>query len=103
MVYHITMKTIPVKRDTVVNGKVTETETVRWNILPPPASACQVCGHNPAHTPDQPHNAKSMYYLYAFFGEHGRWPTWKDAMGHCSPGVQRLWEEHLREEGAWTE
>lgn len=99
------MKTVPVKCETVdMNTDETiKTETVNWAVLPPPATACQVCGRDPSHTPDQPHDALSPYYQYAFYGEHGRWPTWKDAVAHCTPETQVAWEKALREFGKWTE
>lgn len=99
------MKSIPVQRETVdmATGEVVETKSVPFQILPPPGSACQVCGRDPAHAPDQPHNAQQLYYQYAFYGEHGRWPTWRDAVAHCSDEVRAAWEHHLRNAGAWPE
>lgn len=99
------MKTVPVQRTTVDmdSGEVTETKTVPFQLMPVPETACQVCGRDPAHSPDQPHDAQSLYYQYAFYGEHGRWPTWKDAVAHCSPETQQAWETELRRRGKWTE
>ena len=99
------LKTVPIVRQTIdlTTGEVLETKTVGFKLMSKPATACQVCGHDPAHPPEAPHNVQSLYYQYAFYGEHGRWPTWKDAMAHCDPETQRLWEQALREEGAWTE
>ncbi len=99
------MKTLPVKCETVdmATGEVTETKTVSFDILPPPPGACPVCGRNPAHEPDQPHDAQQLYYQYAFYGEHGRWPTWRDAVAHCSDEVKALWETHLRKAGVWPD
>jgi mannose/cellobiose epimerase-like protein (N-acyl-D-glucosamine 2-epimerase family) len=50
-----------------------------------------------------PHNQQSLYYQYAFFGEHGRWPTWKDAVAHCAPEVAAARERELRKRSAWSE
>ncbi len=72
-------------------------------MLPAAAGACPVCARNPAHLEDQPHDAQSLFYQYAFYGEHGRWPTWKDALAHCSDEVKQQWETALREGGHWTE
>jgi hypothetical protein len=94
---------LPVQCETVdiSTGKVLKTETVPFQIMPPPAGACTVCGRSPAHRPDEPHDAQSLYYQYAFFAEHGRWPTWRDALAHCPDDIKSLWEQALRERGAW--
>lgn len=99
------MKSIPVRCETVdmATGEVTETRDVPFQLAPPPATACQVCGHDPAHEPDQPHNAQSLYYQYAFYADHGRWPTWRDAVAHCSESVRDHWELELRRLGVWPE
>lgn len=72
-------------------------------LMPPHPDACQECARYPAHPPDQPHDAQSLYYQVAFKMKHGRASTWKDAVAHCSPEVRAAWEERLRGLGAWTE
>ena len=72
-----------------------------FTLLPPKPDVCQECAVD--HDPLLPHNAQSLYYQYSFYAEHGRWPTWKDALAHCEPEMQQFWEEALREKGAWTE
>jgi hypothetical protein len=96
------MKTLPMVTHVVdlTTGETTERIT-DFKILPPVSTACQICGHE--HTPDQPHNAQSLYYQYAFYGEHGRWPTWKDAVQHCADDVKSNWERELRKAGVWPE
>jgi predicted RNA-binding protein with PUA-like domain len=71
------------------------------NLLPPAPGLCQVCAVD--HPEEQPHNNGSLYYQMRFHAEHGRWPTWQDALAHCNPVVQALWERELRERGVWTE
>lgn len=71
-----------------------------FKLLPPPSGVCQQCGVN--HPPEQPHDALSMHYQYWFYGKHGRWPTWKDAIQHCTPEVQACWEAELQKRKAWT-
>jgi hypothetical protein len=44
-----------------------------------------------------------MYYQMAFQQQHGRWPTWADAMAHCTPEMQSAWIEALRGAGQWAE
>lgn len=66
-------------------------------LLPPAPHLCQACAID--HEPDQPHNQQSLHYQYWFYGQHGRWPTWTDAMAHCSEEVQKFWREALIRKG----
>ena len=68
-----------------------------WTLLPPPPDVCSQCARY--HEPDEPHDQQSIYWQYAFLAEHDRWPTWNDAMAHCTPEVQARWREVLREHG----
>jgi len=70
-------------------------------LFPAAPDACPIC--NIKHEPNKPHDATSMYYLYRFYGIRGRWPTWADAVAHCSQEMREGWEQALREHGAWTE
>lgn len=98
------MKTLPLKCQTVdAQGRVVDEQNKAAMLMPPRKDACQTCGRHPGHEPDQPHDAQSLYYQYAFYGEHGRWPTWKDAVAHCSGAVKAQWETTLRSMGKWTE
>lgn len=62
---------------------------------------CQECAVD--HRPEEPHNQQSLYYQYKFYGEHGRWPTWKDAIAHCNEVTQVMWEKELKRRGYWSE
>lgn len=70
-----------------------------WTLLPVDTSngECSQCGR--AHEPEMPHNLMSMAYQYSFYAEHDRWPTWPDAMAHCTPDVQEAWTTGLRNLG----
>lgn len=68
-----------------------------WTLMPPPPGTCSQCAVT--HEPDEPHNQQSVYYQYAFYAEHGRWPTWDDALAHCSHAVKDRWIAALRERG----
>lgn len=70
-------------------------------LLPCKKDVCQECAVD--HPPEAPHNNQSLYYQYKFYGEHGRWPTWKDAISHCDENTQGLWEKELRRMGQWSE
>lgn len=62
-----------------------------------PPGTCPLCAV--AHEPGQPHNMDSLAYQYKFYDEHGRWPTWADAMAHCSEEVKGYWRAALEERG----
>ncbi len=66
-------------------------------LLPPHPSKCQECATT--HDADQPHNAQSLFYQVHFQMQHGRSPTWIDAMAHCSSDVRDTWTSALIEKG----
>jgi hypothetical protein len=68
-----------------------------WTLMPPPPDTCSQCAVK--HAPEDPHDAQSLYYQYAFHAEHDRWPTWADALEHCAPEVQEAWRKALHERG----
>ena len=76
-------------------GDVVEIKNNAFSLLPPREDVCQECATD--HEWDQPHNQQSMYYQYRFYSMHDRWPTWTDAMQHCSPDVRKVWKEKLIE------
>ncbi len=51
------------------------------------------------HDPKQPHCLGSRDYQYRFYSQHGRWPTWEDAMAHCPQEVKDFWMRALRARG----
>lgn len=62
-----------------------------------PEGTCTECAVK--HDPEQPHNRDSLTYQYKFYDQHGRWPTWADAMAHCPEEVKEVWTQVLRERG----
>ncbi len=74
-----------------------KSEKAQFILLPPKAGTCQECAT--AHDPRQPHNQQSLYYQYRFYSKHGRWPTWRDAMAHCTEEIKTLWIDALEERG----
>lgn len=62
-------------------------------VLPPKAGACWVCGD--VHNGRDPHNARSILYQHRFRKRNGRYPTWADAMSHCSRKTKEKWVERL--------
>lgn len=71
------------------------------SLLPCAPDVCQECALD--HDPEYSHNADSLYYQYKFYAEHGRWPTWKDAMEHSPEHLKTFWIEELKKAGKWEE
>jgi hypothetical protein len=74
-----------------------------FSLVPPPPDACPVCARRPPHPPSQPHDGNSLFFMYWWRAEHGRWGTWKDAIAHCTPEIREAWEAELKQRGVWTE
>ena len=66
-----------------------------------PEGSCPTCAYK--HDPWMPHNKDSLAYQYKFYDEHGRWPTWKDAMEHCPDEIKNAWINALTERGVKIE
>lgn len=62
-------------------------------MLPGPPGSCEWC--HVKHPPEQPHNQQSLPYQMKFHAINGRWPTWSDAMAHCTPEMRQEWTKHL--------
>lgn len=62
-----------------------------------PPGTCPECATK--HDPELPHNQQSLTYQYKFYDKHGRWPTWADAMAHCTEEVKAHWKEASKEHG----
>lgn len=75
--------------------------TGKLKLLKPSPDVCQECAVN--HLPEQPHNRDSLYYQIWFYDRYGRYPTWKDAIAHCSDKLKFLWKKELTSRGVWTE
>lgn len=93
------MTSLPVQRQTIdtATGKVTATDTVQFQILPPAKGLCPDCAIK--HDADMPHNAQSLHYQYSFYAQHSRWPSWLDAMAHCTDDMRAAWTELLTKQG----
>ena len=74
--------------------KVTD-KSNSWLLLPPRPGLCQTCAK--AHRPELPHDPESLYYQTKFNMEHGRIPTWDDAMAHCSEATKAEWWRVIKE------
>jgi hypothetical protein len=72
-----------------------------FDLLPAAPDTCPECAVK--HEPEEPHNQQSLFYKYKFFNEYGRWPTWEDAMSHCSVEMKALWIAELAKEGVIVE
>ncbi len=72
-------------------------EIKKLSLLPAHPSKCQCCAVE--HKPDQPHNPQSLYYAFWFNNQHGRSPTWADAMAHCPDDIKAKWTNDLQKIG----
>lgn len=70
-------------------------------LLPAGPGVCDRCAKD--HPRDMPHNQQSVFWQYWFHANYGRFPTWADAMAHCSPEVQALWVKELSKRGIKVE
>lgn len=66
-----------------------------------PPGTCPECATK--HASEQPHNQQSLAYQYKFYDQHGRWPTWADAMAHCPQEIKEFWIAALKEHGIEVE
>ncbi len=67
-------------------------------VLPPRPGACHVCAAH--HAKDQPHERDSLYYQTMFYRKNRRFPTWEDAMSHCSEEVKAAFREELSKQAS---
>lgn len=70
-------------------------------MMPAAKGTCQLCAT--AHEPHEAHNKQSLYYAVRFQAQHGRSPTWADAVAHCSPEIIAMWKEELGKRHVWDE
>lgn len=72
----------------VETGEAVPVEGGGMFMLPGPPGSCAWC--HVVHDPAAPHNRDSLSYQIKFHTLHKRWPTWTDAMKHCTPEVQEM-------------
>lgn len=72
-------------------------EIKTFSLLPAAPDKCPECASG--HPPEQPHNRDSLFYQIKFHQANGRFPTWNDAMRHCTTEMQRAWRKGLWEIG----
>jgi hypothetical protein len=77
--------------------KVKVVEMKEMTLLPPAPHLCQKCAVD--HKPEQPHNQQSMFWHVWFKKEFGRYPTWRDAMEHCTDEMKGFWIIELSKRG----
>lgn len=66
-------------------------------ILPPVPGSCPLCAVQ--HDPGEPHERDSLYYQNKFYKKYKRFPTWEDAMSHCSPSIKKEFIKRLKRRG----
>jgi hypothetical protein len=75
--------------------KMTDTHLGGFKLLRPPLKEGQCAECAVIHPVEAPHNQQSLFWQYSFMEKHGRWPTWTDAMAHCTPEVKAQWIAEL--------
>ena len=70
-------------------------------VAAPSPGKCPVCATE--HDPKEPHDRRSLYYQSRFRRSHKRFPTWADAMAHCSELTKAAWREKLLAQGVSPE
>lgn len=55
---------------------------------------CSECGSQ--HSPSQPHDPAKKIYRQRFVEKNGRFPTWEDALAHCTDQTKDLWRKELK-------
>lgn len=68
-------------------------------IKAPIPGTCRLCAT--VHKPDMPHDRDSLYYQNWFFKRYRRFPTWTDAMAHCTDAVKRAYTDTLAKRGVY--
>lgn len=66
-------------------------------ITAPVPGSCPVCAVK--HDKDDPHDLNSLYWQNRFYKGNRRFPTWADALKHCSPESRAMWVERLKNAG----
>ena len=66
-------------------------------IKAPGPGACKKCAT--IHKADQPHDRDSLYYQNWFRRRYKRFPTWADAMAHCSEETKAAFTTTLARRG----
>lgn len=66
-------------------------------VIPPRPGVCRICAAR--HRPEEPHDRDSLYYQNRFYMRHRRFPTWDDAMSHCSDDMKRAFLAELDRRG----
>lgn len=82
------MKVVEVKKFTLMRGKLEEGQCAECAVV---------------HDPAMPHNQQSLFWQYSFYEGPGRFPTWADAMAHCTPEMKAHWIAALAEHGIKVE
>ena len=66
-------------------------------ITAPVPGTCPVCATK--HDERNPHDRDSLYYQNQFFKANKRFPSWWDAMSHCTDMTKATWVEKLKKRG----
>lgn len=66
-------------------------------IVAPGPKVCPICATR--HIKNAPHDRDSLYYQNHFRKTHKRFPTWEDAMEHCTEATKSAFRKELEKRG----
>ena len=66
-------------------------------VCAPGPGKCPICATE--HDPSAPHDRDSLYYQYRLYRDNNRFPSWENAMNHCSEKVRAAWRKKLARRG----
>lgn len=70
-------------------------------ITAPGPGTCPICAT--IHDERDPHDRDSLYYQNRFYKAHKRFPSWLDAMRHCTDMTKAVWVDKLNKRGITLE
>lgn len=77
----------------IETGEETPIEGGGFRMLPGPPGSCEWCYTH--HDLEDPHNQESLSYQIKFYAINKRYPTWTDAMAHCTPKLREIWKSEI--------
>lgn len=66
-------------------------------LIPPVPGSCLACAGK--HDPKEPHDKNSLYYQNGFYRKYKRFPSWDDAMSHCTDQCKQRFRKQLQMRG----
>ncbi len=81
----------------MIRGMIEGKHLAPFSMLPAAPDKCPECAVK--HDPGMTHDNRSLCYQSHFYNEFGRWPTWDDAMSHCTEEMKEITKKTLLSKG----